>query len=297
MRALVLVNPNSRGGVEGATAALARLEAAGWTLERPQPGEPEDLRRAVRRAAGCADLVIAAGGDGTLNAIVDALVETGLPLGILPLGTGNDLARTLGIPADPEKAVDVLLAGRQQRIDLGRANGKYFFNVASIGLSVHIAQQLTSGVKRRLGVFAYAITVFRVVADARPFRALIRREDGTVMRRWAIQLAIGNGRHYGGGMTVHEAAAIDDGTLDLYLLRPRSFWRLALHLPKLRAGVHDDPALVLACAGRRFEVETRPPRWVNTDGEVTTRTPAVFEVVPRALAVFAPPPAEEEQSR
>lgn len=288
MRALVLVNRHSRSGAEGAGPALARLEAAGWRLLLPEPERPEDLPRAVREAAGRVDLVIAAGGDGTLHAILDALVATGLPLGILPLGTGNDLARTLGIPPEPEAAAAVLLAGRRRRIDLGRVNGIFFANVAGIGLGVEVTRALTRERKRRLGPLAWPLTLLQVVRDFRPFRARIRCEDGEMLRVWAVQIAVGNGRHYGGGMVVHEEAGITDGLLHLHVLRARAFWRLALQLPRFLHGIHDDPRVVRARSGQRFEIVTRPARSVTADGEIVTRTPALFEVVPRALEVYVP---------
>ena len=128
----------------------------------------------------------------------------------------------------------------------------------------------------------------------RAFRARLRC-DGQTLRLRALQVTVGNGRHYGGGMTVRADAAIDDGRLDLYALKPRRFWRLLLLFPALRFGWLHRSEAALVLRGERIEVRTRGSLPVNTDGELTTRTPARFTVVPRALSVFVPadqPPGE-----
>jgi hypothetical protein len=167
------------------------------------------------------------GGDGTLNACASALVETGLPLGILPLGTGNDLARTLAIPTALEAAADVIVAGRQMHIDVGEVNGVPFLNVASIGMSVQLAEELTADVKRRFGALGYLVAAMRTLRKARSFRASIASPAGQVHVR-TLQIAVGNGRHYGAGMTVAAHARIDDQLLDLYSIETSRIWRIAL---------------------------------------------------------------------
>src|SRR5919199_2151366 len=141
-RALLIANPNSRSGGSIA-AAIEWLEANGIELLQASSCSAADLPHTILHRRPEIDSVIIAGGDGTLNAAAGALVETGLPLGILPTGTANDLARTLAIPGDLPQAASVIAAGRRGRIDLGDVNGHPFFNVASIGLSAELARQLT----------------------------------------------------------------------------------------------------------------------------------------------------------
>jgi YegS/Rv2252/BmrU family lipid kinase len=291
-RALVIANRHSRRGRAGLDAVLERLRAGGIELDLAEPrGGRRSIGRLIRERAAGSDLVVLGGGDGTMNAAAEALLETGLPLAILPLGTGNDLARTLGVPLDPLAAAEVAAGGTTRRIDLGRVNDKHFFNVASIGLSVRVAEALTGEVKRRLGTFGYPVTVYRVLKEGRAFRAEIRPAgDDAPLALDAIQLAVGNGRFYGGGLVVDERAEIDDHLLHLYALRPRPLWRLAARALAFRRGQHDDPGAVEALAGRTFEVVTDRPMRVNTDGEITTRTPARFSVVPAALEVLVPAP-------
>jgi len=135
-------------------------------------------------------------------------METGLPLGILPLGTANDLARTLEIPSDPAAAAAIIVEGHLRRIDLGEVNGKPFFNVASLGLSTGMTRELTHDVKQRWGMLGYAVATFRALSRMRPFAAEIR-SGGTIRKVHTLQISIGNGRHYGGGMTVEEDAEIE----------------------------------------------------------------------------------------
>jgi YegS/Rv2252/BmrU family lipid kinase len=286
-RALLVVNAKSRSGRDAAESAASLLKDAGITLLREDCMDAEALRATIRRTAPFVDMVVLGGGDGTMNSAAPALMETGLPLGILPLGTANDLARTLGIPTDLEGAAQVVAAGRTRRIDLGEVNGHPFFNVASIGLSVDVTRNLTREVKRRWGVFGYAAATLGALWHMRPFSAELRF-DGSAARVRTIQVAVGNGRHYGGGLTVEQDATIDDGQLNLYSLEFQRLWRLALVYPAFRAGTHGMWQEVRTATCREAEIRTRRPRPVNTDGELTTSTPARFRVLPAAITVLAP---------
>ena len=158
--ALFVANTHSRRGREAASFAAA-LERGGLTLRREECARREDLGDLIHALRDQIGSVILGGGDGTMNAASAALRDTGLP-GVLPLGTANDLARTLGIPREPEGAAAVILGGRIRKLDLGCVNGHPFFNVASLGLSVDITRRLSKLMKRRLGVFAYPIAGGRI---------------------------------------------------------------------------------------------------------------------------------------
>jgi diacylglycerol kinase (ATP) len=285
--ALLFANVASRQGATDLAPAIEALQAGGVRILDRRPPDIRHLGTWIVEHRSDVDLVIVGGGDGTLNAAAEALLATGLPLGILPLGTANDLARTLGIPGDLVGAARVIAEERIHRIDLGRVNGKHFFNVASLGLSVRMAQELGVDVKRRWGVLGYPLTLWRTIEADRSFRAEIRC-DGTSIRIRAMQISVGNGRHYGGGMTIAADAAIDDGALDLVSVAPQGLWRLIVNLPTLRWGWHEKPGQIRHWRCRKLEIHTVRPIPINTDGEVTTRTPARMDVVPGAIPVFVP---------
>lgn len=286
-RALLLVNRHARRGQHSLPQAVDQLRGLGFDLIESDTEKPHQLPDVIRRHCNQVDLVIIGGGDGTLNAAVDGLVETQLPLGILPLGTANDLARTLGIPLSLPEACQTIAKGQLQRIDLGWVNGKHFFNVASLGLSVQITERLNQEVKRRWGVLAYAVTALGVIWQARPFRADIRI-DGKLIRVKTVQIVVGNGRYYGGGMTVCEDAAINDQKLHLSSLNVGHWWQLIALLPDMRQGRYQSWPGIHTDKCQEIEVKTHRLHRINTDGELTTHTPAQFRLIPRALSVLVP---------
>ncbi|MDJ0736130.1 MAG: lipid kinase [Nostocaceae cyanobacterium] len=288
-RALLLVNHHSRQGQRRLGEAISCLEKLGFDLLEESTEHPHHIGEAIQKYKHQVDMVIIGGGDGTLNAAVDVLVNTQLPLGILPLGTANDLARTLGIPQSIPEACKIIAVGQVRHIDLGLVNEKYFFNVASLGISVKITQHLTKQAKRRWGIFAYLLTALQAMWQARPLSAEIRVQDKSI-RTKTVQITVGNGRYYGGGMAVVHDAKIDDQRLDIYSLEIEHWWQIIPLLPAIRQGRHINSPSVRAFHGQDIEVYTRKPYPISTDGEITTYTPARFRVIPKALAVFAPLP-------
>jgi YegS/Rv2252/BmrU family lipid kinase len=266
---------------------MSELQLLDFELFEESSEKPQELADIIRRYRDQVDIVIVGGGDGTLNAAIEGLLDTQLPLGILPLGTANDLARTLGIPQSIPQACQVIATGDKQKIDLGRVNQKHFFNVASLGLSVQITKQLDKQAKRTWGVLAYAITALKVIWKARPFAAEIRL-GGKSIHVKTVQIAVGNGRYYGGGMAVADDAAIDDQRLDLYSLECQHWWQVLIWLPTMWLGKHSVWEGVRTLEGKEFEIYTRRPLPINADGEIVTQTPAKFSLVPKAVTVFVP---------
>ncbi|MBF0372427.1 MAG: lipid kinase [Alphaproteobacteria bacterium] len=286
-RAVLIINRHSRRGGEDTSRLAARLRALGLDLIVEEPGDKHEVAGILARHRASVDLVVLGGGDGTLSAAAPALMAAGRPFAVLPLGTANDLARTLGVPLSPEEACAVAANGQPHPIDLGEVNGHYFFNVASLGLTAEVKRHLSHDVKRRWGVAGYALSAMRAVREARGFRAEIH-VDGRPAKLRAVQIAVGNGRHYGGGMTIAWDARIDDHHLDLTAIAPRGPAGLVLLIPGLRRGRLEGRSGVLVERGREIHIATDRSMPVSADGDVVTRTPAHFRVIPRALTVMVP---------
>jgi YegS/Rv2252/BmrU family lipid kinase len=295
-RALLLRNPKSRRGGESIDSILRRLDEGGIVTTVETFEHLPEIARDIVRLRDTADLVVVCGGDGSVSSSALAVMESGLPLGIIPMGTANDLARTLDLPLDPAEAAGVIAAGLTRPVDVGTVNGHAFFNVASIGLSSDLAQGLDPALKKRFGRVGYALAALKVLTKASTFAATII-EKGRATQVETYQIAIGNGRHYGGGNVVEQDAEIDDGSLDLYSLELKNVWKLALMLRSFRSGTHGAWQEVRTAKCTEFTIQTRKPMPINADGEIVTATPALFKVHPKAVSIFAPPEGSERPVR
>jgi diacylglycerol kinase (ATP) len=286
-KALLLINPYSRRGAQSLPKAREILSLAGVVTVEKTPQKGQSLSDIIRQHASEVDFVIIGGGDGSLNAAAEGLIDTGLPLGVLPLGTANDFARTVSIPLDLTAAVDVITAGKTTRVDLGDANGYPFFNVASIGFSADLARSLTEKAKKYWGKLGYGLVAARLLAKSRLFTVTLEH-DGVSEDLRTLQVSVGNGRYYGGGMTVHENATATDGLLDFYSLEVDHWWRLLKLLPSLRRGTQGQWDDVRAFSTTKLTIRTKNEMPVNLDGELKTHTPVHFTIREKAIAVFVP---------
>jgi diacylglycerol kinase (ATP) len=285
-KALLLINPNSRRGRDTLSQARDVLRRTGLDLIEPAVSDGTVTESIVSHRSNV-DLVIVGGGDGSLNGAAEGLLQTGLPLGVLPLGTANDFARTMGIPLDLADAVDVIAKGRSVAVDLGKANGLPFFNVASIGFSADLAASLTQEAEKRWGKLGYGIIAARLLANSRLFTAYMEH-DGTTEKLKTLQVSVGNGRFYGSGLTVHAEATATDGMLDFYSLEVDHWWRLLRLLPALRRRTPGQWDEVRAFSTKALTISTGRPRAVNLDGELRTHTPVRVEILEKAIWVFVP---------
>lgn len=290
---LLALNPNSRRGGEPGDRITQLLRSEGFELRHAPVADPQALRQILREHGASlsprTDRIFVGGGDGTVNHLLSTLVESPVPVVLLPLGTANDLARTLGVPEDLEAAVALARDGVPVPIDLGRVNGHLFANAASLGLGTKVTESLTGDAKARLGAMAYLRAVLIAYRGVRPFRCRVEYDGGARRRFRAIHVAVGNGRHYGGGATVGEEASIDDKRLDMYAVAPVPLWRLLLAAPLFRRGRHGALDAVTTLRSGRIVIRTSRPLAISADGEVLTQTPARFEVVSNALTVMVPP--------
>jgi YegS/Rv2252/BmrU family lipid kinase len=288
-----VVNTGARSGAavyEQAVAELRRLGVPVGTAHAVTSGSELALRLDEVIGEGH-DLVVVGGGDGSVGCAAARVAGTTTTLGILPLGTANDLARTLHLPADVGAACAALATGKVVDIDLGRANGEAFLNVASVGLSVGVTRALSPGLKRRLGPLAYPVATLRAYRRHEPFSARLEFPDGDhepLELSDLLQVAVGNGRHYGGGNAVSPTAGIDDHLLDVYAIvrgRLREHVSIARLLKDGSLIEHDR---VVHVTTRRLRLVTEPAGEVNLDGEISGRTPTTFEIQRNAVHVVVP---------
>jgi YegS/Rv2252/BmrU family lipid kinase len=282
MRVSLVVNPRSRRGRRFGEAVREQLMRAGI--------EPVAESVPGRRF----DAIVVAGGDGTFARQISRAIELDVPIGIVPLGTFNDLARTLAIPFDLGAACALIASGKTRRIDVARVNGVYYATEASVGVSSRITKLQKSADKQRFGFAAIALSALRAIRFARPFHAEVAFDSERASLK-TIQLTVANSQSFGGFITVGDAA-IDDGWLDLYavegegfLTAMRVFSAIVSHQGRFAKGVHTFRSIA-------FSVNTRRRHRITADGEPAGTTPARFEILPAALRVFAPSglPATEQ---
>lgn len=292
-RAALVVNTRSRVGEPAFGLALDRLVAYGIPIGGACAlRDPARLAETVREALlEGHDLVILGGGDGSVSTVVDLVAGSDAMLGLLPLGTANDFARTLGIPFDLEAACDAIAHGEVVHADLGLAGSNYYVNVASVGLGTQVVENLSPRLKRSAGALAYPIAAVRAYANHCPFSVTLYFPDGdheSADLDGLLQVAVGNGRFYGGGMIVAPNSGIDDAALDVYAIAAKKGLDLARVVRGLRTGEFVENPCVRYWRTSRVRIETDPPLPINLDGELVSRTPKTFSVAPKALKVLVP---------
>ena len=288
-RVLLVANPASRRGSRLRAAAVQALQAAGIEADVVHTERPGHGREVCLARANGYDAVFALGGDGTAMEVVDALAGTGKPVGVLPGGTGNLIARGLGTPLLMRRAVNALLRGEIRRLDLGCIDGRRRFAFAAgVGVDAQMIEHTPRWLKRRLGVVAYAITASRAILFGHPFRARVT-VDGETVERTAVAVMIANfGAVLRDRITLGPEIRQDDGKLDLCIFCPNGvFQALRLMWRLLRKNFADDP-LVVYRKGTTFRVETDPPARFQADGELLGTTPFSARVEPLAATLLVP---------
>lgn len=292
--ALVIVNPHSRNGdADELEQAIDVIREAGVTVEvYESQGKSEMLDKIAKYPHQDDGVIAIAGGDGTVSTALPALHEHDQTLAVLPMGTANDLARSLGIPQDLVEAAKVIATGRSEPIDLATVNGEYFVNVAHIGLGVDVTHELTPKSKKYFGVFAYLGAFFSVLSGqserSRSLKVEITAGDWSGRLR-AMHLAVGNGRYYGGGNIVDDESTLQDGLLHLFCIKPQRWWQLLLLGPSLRKGEVRRAERIVCHAASKITIKTNKSVALEADGEFKTETPATLEVIPSAIRAVVGP--------
>jgi len=290
-RVLLAVNSRARRGRGARDRIVAALTARGHQLiEVALEGGPPALSAAIVARRDDVEAVIVCGGDGTLNTAIAGLIATKLPLVAVPLGTFNELARTLGVPADPVAAAGLLDDGRPLPVDVGCVNGAYYFNEASVGLSTRVAQLQTGKLKRRFGKLAIPLATLRALRWIHPMHLEITVDDGPPRVVRTVQLTVANSYRFG-GVVENPEASLDDGKLWLYSIDVRGWWNALAVLGAVAVRRFTQAPNVVALRGRRFAVRSRhgTAHRVSADSEVVARLPAEFSIVHDAVTVLVPP--------
>jgi YegS/Rv2252/BmrU family lipid kinase len=259
--------------------------------------EPEHLRELGRQAAeGGADLVVAVGGDGTVNEVAAGLVGTSTELAVVPRGTGVDFVRTYAIPSRLEDAVEVALRGRTRPVDAGRVGFRswsgetgeaWFFNVAGVGMSGAVAKRTNESSKALGGKASYLWSTIAVFARWRNTEVRVSVDDESRTGRMH-EVVVANGRYLGGGMMMCPEAIPDDGLFDVLLIGDITKRDLVQTLPKIYRGTHLPHPKAELLRGHTVSVDSDEPLPVQLDGEQPGTTPVHFELVPRALRLRVP---------
>lgn len=286
--AVLIVNIQSRNGDAFIKEGEAKLKEAGVKLLAVHAvKDPERMSNIVRQAV-CdrAPMVIVGGGDGSLASTVDELIGSGCVFGVLPLGTANSFARSLGLPLNLDGAVEVIANGRRRRIDLGMINDDYFVNGAAMGLSPLIGQTVPPALKRYLGRIGYLCWAAKCSISFRPFELII--DDGSgEQRMWSTEVRVLNGSHHG-GVELSDNADIDSGELLIQAVVGRSRVNLAWDWYAKLLKLRDRDTRTQDFSGRSFRISARPRQPISIDGEVLACTPVRATVAPGAIEVAVP---------
>ena len=287
-RAVLVVNTRSRQAARAYSDAKRRLVEKGITLDASYPVRnaerlPEIVREEIAKGSR---FIIVGGGDGTVSSVVDHFAYTNAVFGLLPLGTANSFARTLGIPLDLPGTVDVLVNGRVADVDLGKINDDYFANGSSIGMPAIVGRSTPHRLKRWLGRGAYALVGASSFSHYAPFRCTIT-VDGRKHAFDALDIRIANGG-YQGGVLVAPEAHLESGRIVVHILEGPSKWALAREWARVALGLPFAPGKMTDLQADGLTIATVPPQHVAVDGEVITRTPIDVSVARNALLLVAP---------
>lgn len=260
--------------------------------------EAGDARRFARAARRRADLLVVAGGDGTLNEVVNGLARKGRRprLAVVPAGTANDFATGIGLPTDDlDACLRIATTGRAVPVDIARANGRAFINVSVGGLGTYATRDASPETKRLLGPLAYMLRGAKEIAGATPERARFRADRDVVYDGEFLFFAVGNGRLTGGGTPIAPAADHSDGRIDLVVLKSVPRLELMRLLPAIRAGEHDEHPEVLYVQAREVDVRVEGEMAVNVDGEPVDASRLRYRATGEVVEVMMPwdPPDDE----
>ncbi|MEY2500143.1 MAG: diacylglycerol kinase [Verrucomicrobiota bacterium] len=288
----VILNPSagSAADLDDIVTRIGRLRGAEIRLTS-KPGSAARLAKTALRKGR--ELIIAAGGDGTLNEVINGIGENlgDAAVGLIPLGTGNDFARTIGVPADLEEAIDLIRAGETRAVDLVRVTSdavRYFVNVSAGGFSGLVNEKLTAELKKTWGPLAYLRSAAAALPELRGYQTTLAFDNAESLRIELYNVVVANGRYVAGGTLIAPEASIDDGLLDIVLIPKRPATELAVLAAQVALGTHLSSETIVFRRASKLTVNSSPGMWFNVDGELVGNEPARFEILSRALRFIAP---------
>lgn len=292
MKVLFVVNPVAGKGL--AAKVVPQIKAAMDELKdvtydmifTEKPGHATDIAR--KAAKDGMDIVFAVGGDGTVNEVMNGLVNTGSALAVIPGGSGNDFIRSLGITGNTNSIIHETIQGEKKKIDIGYINGRYFINISSAGFDAEVVLATQKAKKFFLsGSTAYIAGLIKTIFTNKPRNVSITMGDTKIMEK-VLLMAVANGKYYGGGMMAAPDAILDDGEFDICVIRKMPKIKLLMLFPQFMKGKHKKFKEVTFYRAEKISIECEKPMAVNVDGEVFTDTKASFELIKEGLYVMMP---------
>ena len=290
MRVIILLNPTARRGkarrlLKGALEVFRQQHVQFDVRESQSAGH---LTRLARQACGeKPDLVISAGGDGTHHYVINGLFKSGIPLGILPMGTGNDFAMGVGVPLDVPTAAAAIVTGRVREIDLAQVGAVVYGCIAGAGFDSTVTRFANEHARWLSGPLAYTWSLLRCMHEYRPLKVEIMA-DGESLAEEVLFAVVGNNASYGGGIRLAPRAKLDDGLLDLCIVPCLGRLELLWWLPRAYRGKHLRHPRIKYLQARKITLRTTSHMELFGDGEFLQELPATIEVLPRALRVIVP---------
>jgi YegS/Rv2252/BmrU family lipid kinase len=285
-RVALVLNRRARGSGRAARF-IKELEGRGHEVEVIEPANAAEGVAAIRKRRVSGQLIVIGGGDGTISGLLPALVKLDRPFGILPLGTANDFARSLGLPTAPVRAAETISTGRARKVDIGFLGKRPFMNVAHLGLGANVAKAHKGVVKKLLGIAAYPLRVAEAYQKTRPVQVRIEA-DGDVHELTCTELAVGPGKYFGSGLCLDRNATLNDGVLRLHAITPRNAAGWAKLLAAFASGRVSETEDTLSLVAKKFVISPRRRRIANVDGELDGSFPATVTVRRSALRVLVP---------
>ena len=285
---IFIVNPAAGNGYALKSEQCLRmaLDNAGVAYEFVHTSHPEDATRLAREAAektGC-EGIIAVGGDGTAYEVACGLMDSHVPMGIIPAGTGNDFIKTVNIPKKPLEALERIIHGKARPVDIGRLNQRMFLNVCGTGFDVQTLEYTLAAKKYVRGILPYLIGLIRAIFSYKPVHVSFI-VDGETQERDVLLCSVANGRFIGGGIPVCPDAKPDDGLMDMVIVETKPRWKIPFYLPGLLMGRIDQFKITTHKRCRAMTIKSQGMK-LNVDGEILCLDQADFEIMPGKLMLY-----------